>query len=63
MTFEKSFSEVTTLLVNHLKGKPEVRDLMDELQTSMHFTPAHPRTPDAPASAGSLRAAAAPVKS
>jgi eukaryotic-like serine/threonine-protein kinase len=63
VTFEKSFSEVTTLLVNHLKGKPEVRDLMDELQTSMHFTPAHPRTPDAPASAGSLRAAAAPVKS
>jgi serine/threonine-protein kinase len=62
VTFEKAFSEVTTLLVNHLKGKPEVRDLMDELQTSMHLTPAHPRGPEPPASAGSLRAAPA-VKS
>src|SRR5262249_46450485 len=35
LTFEKGFTEVTTSLVNHLKGKPECRDLLLELSTSM----------------------------
>jgi serine/threonine-protein kinase len=29
--FEKAFSDVSTLLVNHLKAKPEARDLLQEL--------------------------------
>jgi eukaryotic-like serine/threonine-protein kinase len=33
--FEKSFVDVTNQLVNHLKGKPECRDLLLELTTSM----------------------------
>src|SRR4051794_1678012 len=35
LTFEKAFTEVTNVLVNHLKGKPECRDLLLELSTSM----------------------------
>jgi serine/threonine-protein kinase len=35
LAFEKSFTEVTTVLVTHLKGKPECRDLLLELSTSM----------------------------
>jgi hypothetical protein len=35
VTFEKSFSEVSTLLITHLKGKAEVRDLMQELMAGM----------------------------
>ena len=31
LTFEKGFSDVSTVLVNHLKGRPECRDLMNEL--------------------------------
>ena len=34
--YEKSFSDVSTLLLNHLKGKPEARDLMQELTSAMH---------------------------
>jgi serine/threonine-protein kinase len=29
--FEKAFSDVSTLLINHLKAKPEARDLLQEL--------------------------------
>jgi serine/threonine-protein kinase len=36
LTFEKSFSEVSTLLLTHLKGKPEARDLLQELLEAMH---------------------------
>ncbi len=36
INFEKSFSEVTTLLLNHLKQKPEARDLLQELMTNIH---------------------------
>jgi serine/threonine-protein kinase len=36
LTFEKSFSEVSTLLLTHLKGKPEARDLLQELMEAMH---------------------------
>ncbi len=36
LAFEKAFAEVSTLLLNHLKGKPEVRDLLQELMENMH---------------------------
>ncbi len=36
IAYEKAFSEVSTLLLNHLKGKPEARDLMQELVAVMH---------------------------
>ncbi len=36
LNFEKSFSDVTTLLLNHLKQKPEARDLLQELMTNIH---------------------------
>ena len=36
LTFEKSFAEVSTLLLTHLKGKPEARDLLQELMEAMH---------------------------
>jgi serine/threonine-protein kinase len=32
--FEKAFSDSFALLVNHLKSKPECRDLMNELMSS-----------------------------
>jgi serine/threonine-protein kinase len=36
LAYEKAFSEVSTLLLNHLKGKPEARDLLQELISAMH---------------------------
>jgi eukaryotic-like serine/threonine-protein kinase len=36
LSFEKAFSDVTTLLLNHLKQKPEARDLLQELMTNIH---------------------------
>jgi serine/threonine-protein kinase len=36
LAFEKAFSEVSSLLLNHLKGKPEARDLLQELMANMH---------------------------
>jgi eukaryotic-like serine/threonine-protein kinase len=36
LAFEKAFSEVSTLLLNHLKGKPEARDLLQDLMANMH---------------------------
>jgi serine/threonine-protein kinase len=36
LAFEKAFSEVSVLLLNHLKGKPEARDLLQELIAVMH---------------------------
>jgi len=36
LAFEKAFSEVSVLLLNHLKGKPEARDLLQELLAVMH---------------------------
>jgi serine/threonine-protein kinase len=36
INYEKSFSEVSTLLLNHLKVKPEARDLLQELIAAMH---------------------------
>jgi serine/threonine-protein kinase len=34
--YEKAFSDVSTLLLNHLKAKPEARDLLQELLAAMH---------------------------
>lgn len=34
--FEKAFNEASTLLLNHLKSKAEVRDLLQELLENMH---------------------------
>ncbi len=36
IAYEKSFSDVSTLLLNHLKAKPEARDLLQELIAAMH---------------------------
>jgi serine/threonine protein kinase len=36
LAFEKAFSEVSVLLLNHLKAKPEARDLLQELLATMH---------------------------
>jgi serine/threonine-protein kinase len=36
LSYEKAFSDVSTLLLNHLKSKPEARDLMQELVAAMH---------------------------
>jgi serine/threonine-protein kinase len=36
LAFEKAFSEVSTQLLNHLKAKPEARDLLQDLMTAMH---------------------------
>jgi serine/threonine-protein kinase len=34
--YEKAFSDVSSLLLNHLKSKPEARDLLQELLAAMH---------------------------
>lgn len=36
LNFEKAFSDVTTVLLNHLKSKPEARDLLPELMGNIH---------------------------
>jgi len=36
LNFEKAFSDVTTLLLNHLKQKPEARDLLQDLMANIH---------------------------
>jgi serine/threonine-protein kinase len=36
LTFEKAFSEVSALLLSHLKTRPEARDLLQELMANMH---------------------------
>jgi serine/threonine-protein kinase len=36
ITYEKAFSDVSALLLNHLKTKPEARDLLQELMAVMH---------------------------
>ncbi len=52
LTLEKSFSDVSLLLLNHLKAKAEVRDLLQELMENMHgqggsHNTRHPGTPAA----------------
>jgi serine/threonine-protein kinase len=41
LNFEKAFSDVTTLLLNHLKQKPEARDLLQELMQNIHAGSPH----------------------
>src|SRR5580692_3921796 len=36
LAYEKAFSEVSALLLNHLKTRPEARDLLQELIDAMH---------------------------
>ncbi len=48
LAYEKSFSEVSILLLNHLKAKPEARDLLQELMAAMHgqsYVKSESRTP------------------
>jgi serine/threonine-protein kinase len=42
LAFEKAFSDVSGLLLNHLKAKPEARDLLQELMAAMHGQTAGP---------------------
>ncbi len=44
IAFEKAFSDVSTLLLNHLKAKPEARDLLQELMAAMHGLTTGPKT-------------------
>jgi serine/threonine protein kinase len=48
LSFEKSFTDVTTALIAHLKSKPECRDLLLELSTSMTNGNAQPASRAAP---------------
>ncbi len=50
LAFEKAFSEVSTLLLNHLKTKPEARDLMQELVSNIHGPAAAPNSQYRPSS-------------
>ena len=54
LAFEKAFSEVSTLLLNHLKAKPEARDLLQDLMANMHAPPQAPNLtkPGGPESRG-----------
>jgi serine/threonine-protein kinase len=36
LTFEKAFSEVSQMLLAHLKTKPEARDLLQDLMVAIH---------------------------
>jgi serine/threonine-protein kinase len=36
LAYEKAFSDVSSLLLNHLKARPEARDLLQELIAAMH---------------------------
>ncbi len=42
LAFEKSYTEVTSTLMTHLKGKAECRDLFQELLDSHHSSVGHP---------------------
>jgi serine/threonine-protein kinase len=45
LKYEKSFGEVSLLLLNHLKGKSEARDLMQDLLANMHGSQHAPPAP------------------
>ena len=45
IAYEKAYSEVSGLLLNHLKAKPEARDLMQELLAVMHGQTYHAPNP------------------
>jgi serine/threonine-protein kinase len=51
LAFEKAFSEVSALLLAHLKAKPEARDLLQDLMVAMHGgSAAQPKAPAGPES-------------
>jgi serine/threonine-protein kinase len=53
--YEKAFSDVSTLLLNHLKSKPEARDLLQELMSNMHTgNLGSARSPGGPESRGPM---------
>jgi len=52
LNFEKAFSDVTSLLLNHLKQKPEARDLLQELMTNIHAGNSQPKNNIGPESRG-----------
>ena len=45
LNYEKAFSEVSLLLLNHLKSKSEARDLMQDLLANMHGSQHIPPAP------------------
>jgi len=53
LAFEKSFSEVSSALLSHLKAKPEARDLLQELMENMHGPAIGTKTMGAGSSGGS----------
>ena len=48
LNFEKAFSDTSTLLLNHLKTKPEARDLLTELMNNMIGGGQHPQSNASP---------------
>ena len=52
LAFEKAFSDVTTVLLNHLKQKPEARDLLPDLMTNIHAGAPMPKQNIGPESRG-----------
>jgi serine/threonine-protein kinase len=57
LKYEKSFADAFSLLTNHLKGKPECRDLMNELNAGTAGEQAEGATEaDGPAPAGARAA-------
>jgi serine/threonine-protein kinase len=48
LAFEKGFSDMSAVLISHLKGRPECRDLMNELTAQV----AGPKPPTQPGTAG-----------
>jgi serine/threonine-protein kinase len=52
IAFEKAFTELSAMLLSHLKSKPEVRDLLQELMANMHGQNASGQKPGAPGSTG-----------
>ena len=51
LNYEKAFSEVSLLLLNHLKSKSEARDLMQDLLANMHGSHHVPPAPPSSKSA------------
>lgn len=48
LVFEKQFTELSNMLVTHLKGRPECRDLMSELITQVNPPAPQPQPPKPP---------------
>jgi serine/threonine-protein kinase len=57
LKYEKAFSDAFSLLTNHLKGKPECRDLMNELNSGGGAAEAEGAGGEGEAAAGGARAA------